>query len=368
MKLPRFYIGLLFTIFLYYSPNINAQGFTVNHLHTNVDLIPDSIITKVKDNYRLIHGHLSHGWQIDDGLDTLEVQSPDFSAEIGNFSLPNNANTLNVMYYYASDKNYWNEGGANTLRGYLNANDNINVALFSWCRDLDENSSDYVYAYLDTLAKLELEYPGVHFIYATGNAQKSGETGLLRFNNNNIIRDYCQNNNKILYDFADLDCWWYNQQTEVWEDSYYQINGTNVPVEHSQFHEELWHHTTVESGIQKAKALWYLLAKLSGWNTDVVSILGRNSTEHQPDDFVSVSSYPNPFNSKVTIEVRLNSPQPTALVIYNSLGEEVYSETNKTNSTNHQYRWDAVSYSSGLYLYKVQAGKKTESAKLLLVK
>lgn len=367
MKLHGLFAGLLFLVLSYSVSMVNAQSFMVNHLHTDTDLIPDSVLTKVKENYRLIHGHLSHGWQIDDGLDSLEALNPDYAAQIGNYSLPSRVNALNVMYYYASDKGYWNEDGAATLRGYLDTKENINVALFSWCRNLDENTSGYVHAYLDTLSKLESEYPGIRFIYATGNAQKSGEIGLSRFNNNNIIREYCRNNEKILYDFADLDCWWFNPQTQAWEDSFYTINDTDVPVEHSQFHEELWHHTTVESGIQKAKALWYLLAKLTGWKTDAVAIEDGKDIKQPVKSFMTVSSYPNPFNSSVTIKVQLDNPEPSTLTVYNMLGKKVYSEKNKTNSTKHKYRWNAASKASGIYIYKIQSGIEEKTGKLVLV-
>lgn len=35
----------------------------------------------------------------------------------------------------------------------------------------------------------------------------SGSTGYNRWVNNEMVRQYCIDNDKILFDFADLDCW-----------------------------------------------------------------------------------------------------------------------------------------------------------------
>lgn len=363
MKHKLLNILIIFLLPISILNTVNAQGFVINHLNTNVDQIPDSVITKVQENYRLIHGHLSHGWQIDDGLDSLEVIYPKLAAEIGNYELPRVNNTLNVMYYYAAFGAYWYDGGAAILRNYLNANSSINVAVFSWCRDLDEYTADFVQAYLDTLSNLELDYPNIHFVYSTGNAQSNGDVGLLRFNNNNLIRNYCINNEKILYDFADLDSWWYNPETQAWEGSSYIINDIDVPVEHPQFHIELWHHTTVESGIQKAKAFWYMLARLTGWNEETVSI--EKKTDYYKTDFIDVSTYPNPFNSTSAIKVFLKRPEIPELTIFNILGKKIYSEKSMFSSTEHTFYWNALNYSSGTYFYKIKSGIFTKYGKLL---
>ena len=102
---------------LFFAGNLKAGQITVNHLHTDIDLIPDSVFETVKDEYRIIHGHLSHGWQIDDGLDSLELTYTNLSVEIGNYDLPHINGSLNIMYYYAADEAYWYKGGAQNLRG-----------------------------------------------------------------------------------------------------------------------------------------------------------------------------------------------------------------------------------------------------------
>ena len=51
--------------------------------------------------------------------------------------------------------------------------------------------------------KLENEYPNVHFVYMTGHLDGSGLNGNLHIRNEQI-RNYCKNNNKILFDLLIL--------------------------------------------------------------------------------------------------------------------------------------------------------------------
>jgi hypothetical protein len=139
-----------------------------------------------------------------------------------------------------------------STRGMLNAHD-INISMWAWCTQLDYYSSSQVQAYLDAMAQLEREYPGVRFVYFTGNAQSEEQN---RVDRNNQIRDYCRQNNKFLFDFADLDCWYGGEQ--------YTVNG--IPMEHPQYHGEEAGHTTYGSCYNKAKAFWWLLARIAGWD------------------------------------------------------------------------------------------------------
>jgi len=53
---------------------------------------------------------------------------------------------------------------------------------------------------------LERDFPDVHFVYMTGHLDGSGLTGNLHLRNEQI-RNYCRENKKILYDFADIECY-----------------------------------------------------------------------------------------------------------------------------------------------------------------
>ena len=54
------------------------------------------------------------------------------------------------------------------------------------------------------MSQLELDYPSVSFVYMTGHLDGSREVGNLNIRNEQI-RTFCENNDKILYDFADIE-------------------------------------------------------------------------------------------------------------------------------------------------------------------
>ena len=105
----------------------------------------------------------------------------------------------------------------------------------------------------------------------TGNAQASWAAAN-RYARNQQIRQYCIDNNKVLFDFAELDCWWFNPATQEWElNTIEDTYGNIYPLEHPQFAQEVIAHTTLESCEQKGRALWWMMAKLSGWS-DTTSV------------------------------------------------------------------------------------------------
>ncbi|MEA2096433.1 MAG: PKD domain-containing protein [Candidatus Cloacimonadota bacterium] len=88
-------------------------------------------------------------------------------------------------------------------------------------------------------------------------------------------------------------------------------------------------------------------------------------------------NYPNPFNPTTTISFELNTEVTgnSELVIYNLKGQKVKSfPINQfTNSPVHQVIWNGTDESgkpvtTGVYLYKLQAGDKTYTKKMLLLK
>src|SRR5690606_14437501 len=74
----------------------------------------------------------------------------------------------------------------------------------SWCGGCSENTEAGIDAYLTAMTNLERDFPGVTFVYMTGHLDGSGESGNLH-RRNEQIRDYCVDNGKVLFDFADLE-------------------------------------------------------------------------------------------------------------------------------------------------------------------
>ena len=81
----------------------------------------------------------------------------------------------------------------------------MNVIIWSWCgQAAGYTEADDAEHIPDADEPLEAEYPGVKFVYMTGHLDGTGPTGNLN-QRNQQIRDYCSANNKILYDFADIE-------------------------------------------------------------------------------------------------------------------------------------------------------------------
>ena len=92
---------------------------------------------------------------------------------------------------------------ATATRTYLNAHPDVNVIMWSWCGQADTSAAN-INTYLNLMNQLETDYPDVQFVYMTGHLVGSGESGNLN-QRNEQIRAYARANNKILYDFADIE-------------------------------------------------------------------------------------------------------------------------------------------------------------------
>lgn len=207
----------------------------------------------------MYYAHTSHGSQLHDGLFSLESANPFYSYSLGNLAEDN-------AYRVWAQTIYNNWEYTDSVPGVLTTFPTINYSMYCWCWQLDEFTSEQVQDYLNLMAALETAYPDVTFIYMTGNAQTTGSGGYNRHLRNEQIRNWVRNSqNRVLYDFADLDSWWYNPSTGQWEQATYEYNGQTVPVEHPQFHGDECNHTTNKSCEQKGKAVWWMMARLSGW-------------------------------------------------------------------------------------------------------
>ena len=85
--------------------------------------------------------------------------------------------------------------------------------------------------------------------------------------------------------------------------------------------------------------------------------------------FTLNQNYPNPFNPSTNINFTLPKTEFVTLKIYDILGKEITTLINEElNAGNHTKIWDAKNLSSGVYFYKLTAGKFTETKKMVLVR
>ncbi len=115
------------------------------------------------------------------------------------------------------------------------------------------------------------------------------------------------------------------------------------------------------------------LSAMAIWGNTVGIDEGINEN---PNQFTLSQNYPNPFNPTTSIKYALGANAKVTLKIYNMLGQEVCTLVNgKAQVANKQYdvTWDGKdnsghAVSSGVYMYRLEAGSFVKTMKMLFVK
>ncbi len=102
----------------------------------------------------------------------------------------------------------------------------------------------------------------------------------------------------------------------------------------------------------------------------VVTDIGPdNPSSSLPDRFELGDNYPNPFNPTTNISYSVSRPVHVRLQVYNILGQLVATLVNrKQNAGKYQVSFDASRFSSGVYIYRLQAGDFIQTKKMTLLK
>jgi len=95
----------------------------------------------------------------------------------------------------------------------------------------------------------------------------------------------------------------------------------------------------------------------------------ENIESEFPSEFILAQNYPNPFNPTTSIQYAVGSHQFVTLKVYDLLGNEVATLVNEEKSSGvYNVNFDAAGLSSGMYLYKLQAGSFVETKKMILLR
>jgi hypothetical protein len=89
-----------------------------------------------------------------------------------------------------------------------------------------------------------------------------------------------------------------------------------------------------------------------------------------PDEYgISITNYPNPFNSSTTIKYILPEPGHVRIDIYDLLGRKVQNLVKEEQQAGtHSIVFDASNLSSGVYFSRIQAGNEIETRPIVLLK
>ena len=272
-------------------PEVEAGTFTITVApsrtepifadHTNATLpklsqVPQSAIEQAKSNLHIAYGHTSHGSQVTDGMTGLTTfAGAPYGGSLYQWNDGGTGGALDLDDYFVEgdlgnpDYTTW----ASRTRTYLNANPDVNVVMWSWCGQAD-TSAENINTYLTLMNQLEQDYPDVDFVYMTGHLAGTGSSGNLN-QRNEQIRAYCRANNKILYDFADIESYDPdgNGYLDLGADDACNYNGGNWATAWQNIHTvgTDWYqcgaaHTEPLNANMKAYAAWWLWARLGGWD------------------------------------------------------------------------------------------------------
>ena len=105
-------------------------------------------------------------------------------------------------------------------------------------------------------------------------------------------------------------------------------------------------------------------------DTDVEEITIKSSSEIViPDKFVLKHPYPNPFNPKTVISWQLPSSSDVKLNVYNFLGQKISTLVSEELPAGyHEVEFNGDNLSSGVYLYRIEAGEWQDVKKMILIR
>ncbi len=88
------------------------------------------------------------------------------------------------------------------------------------------------------------------------------------------------------------------------------------------------------------------------------------SSDHIPTSYSLLQSFPNPFNPTTTISYELPTYSHVSLKIYDVLGQLVANLIEKDEPAgSKEVNWNAAGFSSGIYLYRIDAVSVTDPGK-----
>ena len=116
-------------------------------------------------------------------------------------------------------------------------------------------------------------------------------------------------------------------------------------------------------------------SEITGWGWTMDSLLiqdipfGIEENGDPLNTFSLEQNYPNPFNPTTTIKYEIPNTANIKLIIYDILGREIQTLVNEIQNPGiYEIEFNAASMSSGVYIYKIQAGEFMATRKMVILR
>ena len=323
------------------APQARTTPLIIDHTSTDITAVPQTWIEEAKRMLHIAYGHTSHGSQLVTGMTGLvgfanggglglalpeDIFAWNEGGTGGALDLDDYAMGGDVGYYpqwVDNTRSYLGDPDPDTGRGQNHPD--VNVIMWSWCGQVSGLTAQQMMdTYLAPMTQLELDYPGVTFIYMTGHSDGTGEEGNLHLRNQQI-RDYCIDNNKVLYDFYDIELYDpdgnyygdkavndncdYDSDGDGSRDKNWALDWQGSHTEGTDWYSCSCAHSQSLNCNQKAYAVWAMWARLAGWDGGI-SAMEASKTASQ------VEATPGETIT-YTVAIQASGAPPTETVTFN---------------------------------------------------
>lgn len=160
----------------------------------------------------------------------------------------------------------------------------------------------------------------------------------------------------------------------VWGDNFATQHITDGAVEGEPLSLTFWSAAEQNEGLLTVSSLLDALTATKSTNavcykTDAVWIAQAAQVKELPKEFSLSQNYPNPFNPSTIIRYALPNDAMVTLEVFNILGQRVAVAINEEQKAgNHEVDFQSSTVGSGVYFYRLTAGKFTETKKMVIVR
>ncbi len=380
--------GIFSCVFIF----VSAQKYIADYdiaKESVLRTIPEEYINKARQNFNIAYWHTSHGTHVYYGLCGLQEYK---TGDLELFGLTNNNPTADKLAFhdiYGKDLSI-NETTFTTItEEYLDNPDNadVNVVMWSWC---DIAGHDVSGNYLAGMQQLMDEYGEggtkigtgdgqrekvVDFIFMTGHANQNNNIGTGKpKDQSDLITDFCNTNGLFCLDYFSIDShdmsdgYWYDagdngnsatyggtglfyqdfQDTKEVGDGYFENKSSPLGAVSCGKHNS--QHITAN---RKAYAMWWILARLAGW--DGVESSSTDNIEVTSDNAIYFIA-----ENKILVINEDSLSNGGYLSVYNLSGQLVLKKTVYNNEVSLQ------SLGSGIYVVLMQKGRMQKTVKIVI--